>query len=261
MADLPKGLRRGLLLGGTLVLALEVLGNRRRRTRLAGGVLGASEAVPFLGARITLGISEQWMTNFHRAAAEDVVASTPAGDLIDLQSGVGRLAIEIAHRSRGMKIMTMYPSPHQVQVAEATIHSAGLGPQIKPIHGDATDIPFSNDSFDTLVSMGALHRWRDPEAIFCEIHRVLKPGGRALLYDLRQEAPEEMWLMARERIAMLQRPLFEASVISSWRASYNEPKIDLLVAISPFRKGSISALPVQMNGMEFQAMTRVEVRK
>ncbi|HKQ18059.1 MAG TPA: methyltransferase domain-containing protein, partial [Solirubrobacterales bacterium] len=40
-------------------------------------------------------------------------------------------------------------------------------------------------SFDVVVSTLSLHHWSDPAAVFAEIGRVLRPGGVALVYDLR----------------------------------------------------------------------------
>jgi ubiquinone/menaquinone biosynthesis C-methylase UbiE len=52
-------------------------------------------------------------------------------------------------------------------------------------------MPFEDDSFDFVVSSGSLHHWEQPAQIFKEIHRVLKPGCRALIADLRADAPAE----------------------------------------------------------------------
>jgi len=52
-------------------------------------------------------------------------------------------------------------------------------------------MPFEESSFDFVISCGSLHHWKKPERVFEEIHRVLKPGGSALIDDLRRDAPEE----------------------------------------------------------------------
>lgn len=46
---------------------------------------------------------------------------------------------------------------------------------------NAEELPFSNNSFDCVCSMGVLHHVPDTEKAVNEIHRVLKPGGRIIL--------------------------------------------------------------------------------
>ena len=46
---------------------------------------------------------------------------------------------------------------------------------------DAENLNFPDDSFDLVYSHGVLHHTPDIEAAIREIHRVLKPGGRAMV--------------------------------------------------------------------------------
>jgi SAM-dependent methyltransferase len=49
------------------------------------------------------------------------------------------------------------------------------------VWGDATALPFEDDSFDTVVSFHVLEHVDDPWAAVREIHRVLRPGGHVVL--------------------------------------------------------------------------------
>ena len=56
--------------------------------------------------------------------------------------------------------------------------------------GDVARMPFADDSFDYVVCVAAFKNFPDPVAALDEVHRVLRPGGRASIQDLRKEATD-----------------------------------------------------------------------
>ncbi|MGE5620577.1 MAG: class I SAM-dependent methyltransferase [Sphingomonadaceae bacterium] len=261
MAGLPRGFKRGLLVGGILALLWGVLSDRRRRVSVGGAVVEKMRGLPLVGARASAALGDQLMDGIYRAIAEDVVSQAASGELLDMGGGPGRLAVEMARRARDLKITRLDPSPDSVQMAESRAYNAGVGRQVKVVHGDARDIPFPDQSFDFVVSFRGLDCSDTPEAILGEIHRVLRPGGKAWVYDFRRETPEEAWELAREQISLLAQPLFDMGIMAGWRAACNEAQIGLYTEGSPFKGGDIGAIAADIAGTQIRALTKVTLQK
>jgi ubiquinone/menaquinone biosynthesis C-methylase UbiE len=76
---------------------------------------------------------------------------------------------------------------------EATLENArreGVTERIDVQTANMRKMPFTDGSFDVIVSRAAIHNLYSPEeraAAIREIARVLKPGGRALIDDIRHQ--------------------------------------------------------------------------
>ena len=73
-----------------------------------------------------------------------------------------------------------------IDLTDAAIELARKRFQVSGLKGefrvaDAERLDFPGASFDLVYSHGVLHHTPDIEAAVCEIHRVLKPGGRAIV--------------------------------------------------------------------------------
>src|ERR1700730_9352960 len=62
---------------------------------------------------------------------------------------------------------------------------------VRFIHGSASDIPLEDGFFDLIVCGAAFKNFSEPLKALNEMHRVLKPGGRAEIIDLRKDASWE----------------------------------------------------------------------
>jgi ubiquinone/menaquinone biosynthesis C-methylase UbiE len=79
-------------------------------------------------------------------------------------------------------------SANSQQATLANARAAGLGDRVEVRTGDARELPFPNASFDVVLSTLALHNINDSggrERAVREIVRVLKPGGRVVVADIR----------------------------------------------------------------------------
>lgn len=60
--------------------------------------------------------------------------------------------------------------------------------ELEFICGSATDLPFSNSSFDLVVNIESSHSYSDLKRFFAEVNRVLRPGGYFCYSDLRRKS-------------------------------------------------------------------------
>jgi len=73
------------------------------------------------------------------------------------------------------------------------------------VEGDAESLPFEDESFDGVYSMGVLHHTPNTARAVAEIHRVLRPGGRALVALYHRDS----WFL-RVNIQLIERLLHGA---------------------------------------------------
>jgi ubiquinone/menaquinone biosynthesis C-methylase UbiE len=128
----------------------------------------------------------------YRRVADDLVAepAAPGRDrhperetaVLDLGCGPGDLAAILVARLPGARVIGLDLSPGMVELAR---RHGGANGRLRFEVGDAARLPFESGSIDLVVSTLSLHHWTEPAAVFSEMRRVLRPGGAALVYDLR----------------------------------------------------------------------------
>jgi demethylmenaquinone methyltransferase/2-methoxy-6-polyprenyl-1,4-benzoquinol methylase len=109
---------------------------------------------------------------------KQVVRRLPRGAILDLACGTGELALAIA-KKEGVQVTGLDLSEGMLEVARR--RTAGHG--ITLIHGDAQRLPLPEASFDATTIAFGIRNVPDVPAALAEMHRVLRPGGRALILE------------------------------------------------------------------------------
>jgi len=148
--------------------------------RVPGGILIGDAVVYDALSRLVLG------SLFGRIAA-DVADGAPDGArVLEVGCGPGHLSIRLARR-HGLDVTGLDLDPAMIRCARANADRPGDGDERRPsfLIGDVASLAFPDGSFDLVVSTLSMHHWADPTVGLAEIGRVLRPGARALVWDLR----------------------------------------------------------------------------
>lgn len=99
-------------------------------------------------------------------------------------SGLNVLEIGLGYGTVSQRLIEAGASYHGLDIADGPVamvrHRAGLiGKPVEVSQGSALAIPYPDETFDFVVSIGCLHHTGDLARAFREVHRVLKVGGQA----------------------------------------------------------------------------------
>jgi len=113
--------------------------------------------------------------------------------VIDVGSGPGSLSIGIARRRPGLRVLGVDLSGTMVRIARK---NAGALSNLEFRQENAAQLSAEDGSANMIVSSESMHHWREPVAVLDEFHRVLRSGGRAWIFDGRDdfsEADQQEW--------------------------------------------------------------------
>ena len=149
--------------------------------KVSGGILiGDTGIYDALSHRLLLG-------SYFERIANDIAAAAPDGArVLEVGCGPGHLSILLARRN-GLDVTGLDLDPEMIRRARTNAErAAGIG-RGRPsfLVGDVASLPFPDGSLDLVASTLSVHHWSDPTAGLDEIGRVLRPDGRALIWDLR----------------------------------------------------------------------------
>ncbi|GAA3233099.1 class I SAM-dependent methyltransferase [Nonomuraea helvata] len=107
----------------------------------------------------------------------------PGSEILEVAPGPGYLSIALA-RTGDYTVTGLDISETFVEIARTKAAEAGV--EVDFLVGNASAMPFEDESFDFVVCCAAFKNFSDPVGALQEMHRVLRPGGRALINDLRR---------------------------------------------------------------------------
>jgi SAM-dependent methyltransferase len=131
------------------------------------------------------------------------------GPWLDLSCGPGIFTRAIGAAAPGALVVGLDISRAMLDLAGARVASYG---NVQLVRADAHALPFADASFGGVNNAGALHAYDDPEQVFREILRVIRPGGLYVGSTFAEAPSLAGRLMARA--AGIRR--FEPAELRSW---------------------------------------------
>jgi len=180
------------------------------------------------------------MAEEFRACARRIAAHlSPGAAVLEAAPGPGYLAVELAklgpYRITGVDISETF-------VRLASEHAARSGVDVAFRQGNAAALPFASETFDFACCRAAFKNFSDPVGALREMHRVLRPGGSALIIDMRNDVSDEtidaaVDGMQLDRVnAFLTRATFKHMLR---KRAYSRADFQAMAAATPFGRADI----------------------
>jgi ubiquinone/menaquinone biosynthesis C-methylase UbiE len=120
--------------------------------------------------------------------ARAIASLLPVGArILEVAPGPGYLAVELA-KVGDFDIVGLDISHSFVRIARDFAARSGVTIEFR--QGDAAAMPFGSDEFDFIICRAAFKNFSDPVGAIAEMHRVLRPGGLAVIRDMRGDASD-----------------------------------------------------------------------
>jgi ubiquinone/menaquinone biosynthesis C-methylase UbiE len=123
-----------------------------------------------------------------KTLAQRIAAAVPSGGaVLEVAPGPGFLSIELA--KRGLQVRGVDISKTFVEIAQRNAATDGVQAQFEV--GNAAALPLEDGVVDFVVCRAAFKNFTEPVKALSEMRRVLRPGGTALLIDMRRDVKVE----------------------------------------------------------------------
>jgi ubiquinone/menaquinone biosynthesis C-methylase UbiE len=161
-----------------------------------------------IGMRYVFSRRGLWVINTPYRRILRAAGITAQDRVLDLGCGIGNILIALAertdfiHPAAGVDV-----SPDLIRIGGREIARAGLQDRIRLQVAPATRLPFEDGAFDVVLTSHVL-KHLDDEALlasFREVARVLRPGGRFLLWEF-DKSPRSALLFWSARLSGLPPP-------------------------------------------------------
>jgi SAM-dependent methyltransferase len=133
----------------------------------------------------TLAVNAEFDRGWVEAAVGWLLASAPAGTVVDVGCGAGGAACAFAARlpPGATRVLAFDRDPRLVDIARHRAAAEGLGDRIAWAAGEVGVLPLPERSADLVWASGVVHHLPDQQAAVSELAALCRPGGRVVLVE------------------------------------------------------------------------------
>ncbi|MEW6387835.1 MAG: class I SAM-dependent methyltransferase [Thermodesulfobacteriota bacterium] len=155
------------------------------------------EAPPWLYARLARGPLFHWI--YRRQVADLAAHLFPGTRLLDVGTGPGYLLDHLAAKRPDLQAFGLDLSFKMLYYGERQMAASRSRRPLSFLTARVEALPFPNQTFHQVLASLSLHHWTVPEIGLAEVFRILKPGGRAWIYEFSREvSPTALRRFSRE---------------------------------------------------------------
>jgi ubiquinone/menaquinone biosynthesis C-methylase UbiE len=158
-------------------------------------------------------------------------------DVLEVGGGMGTDLAQFA--AHGARVTDLDLSAGHLQLAEENFRLRGLHGRF--VHDDAESLPFPDGTFDLVYSNGVLHHTPNTATAVGEIHRVLRPGGRAIVM-MYAENSLHYWRQLVWSFGVKERLLEQVSMAEIMSRSVERSANDAKPLVKVYTKARLKAL-------------------
>ncbi len=132
----------------------------------------------FLNHTLSFSIDRLWRKRVVR-----IVRRCHPTHILDVATGTGDLAIEMARRMRNTQVLGVDLSQEMLNVARRKVEAKGLDGRVVLEQGDAEHLSVGTGVVDVATVAFGVRNFQDLDAGLGELARTIKPGGKVVILE------------------------------------------------------------------------------
>ena len=260
MSKLGKAIITGISIG---LCALGSCGLERKYkfTKRLADIARSIETTPFSGTRLYPFIASRLTRPLYAAIADEIVHESRFKQILDIDTGLGFLPIEIMLRDNDAYVSGVDESQDMVKYARANARVCKVGKSVHFAHGDAAMLPYPGRHFDFVINVNILHHLPNLKNVFAEVNHMLLPGGEFWICDYKDGITVEEWESIRAKLPVRCRVPFAVGPMASAMSAYGEAELLKMADETKFEVISLEQRSFTLFGQPMPLFIMLKLRK